>query len=567
MSSEATARSAWEPLRLPLFRALWLATLVSNVGTWMHDIGAGWLMTSLTSSPVMVAMVQAATALPVFFFAIPAGALSDIVDRRRYLLWVQGWMLLVAALLAALTLGGMTTPRLLVAMTAAMGAGAAMMMPAWAAVTPEIVPRDTLASAIALNSMGINVARAIGPALAGVIISMAGSGAVFALNALSFLGVMLVLRHWRREPDFSTLPAERFAGALRAGLRFARHAPALHAAVIRGAAFFLFASAAWALLPLVARGLPAGGPQAFGILVASIGAGAVAGAVLLPQLRGRVSRDVLVAGGAALYALTTLLLSLLDRLPLLALAMALSGLAWISVLSSLQVAAQLALPNWVRSRGLAVFMTVFMGSMALGSLLWGKLADLAGIDSALQASAMAMLLAIPLTARWKLGGQDALDLTPSMHWPSPQVHDGVNHDRGPVLVTLTYQVRPEAVPEFLELLRQLAHERRRDGAYIWNVYEHTERPNRFIETFGVESWLEHLRQHQRVTGADRDIQERIRKVLVDGTSPLVDHYVAPERPAGDTRMSAAAEIPEHRRGSRGAVPESAKIDPSNPTTP
>lgn len=529
MASQAAAGSAWEPLRIPLFRALWVATLVSNVGTWMHDVGAGWLMTSLTSSPVMVAMVQAATTLPVFFLAIPAGALADIVDRRRYLLIVQGWMLLVAALLAAFTIGGVTTPWLLLAMTAAMGAGAAMMMPAWAAVTPDIVPRDALAPAIALNSMGINVARAIGPALAGVIISVAGSGAVFALNAVSFLGVMLVLRRWRREPDFSELPAERFTGALRAGLRFARHAPALHAAVIRGAGFFLFASAAWALLPLVARNLTDGGPQAFGILVASIGTGAVGGAVLLPKLRSRISRDLLVAGAAALYALTIGLLSLLDDLTLLALAMALSGVAWIAVLSSLQVAAQMALPKWVRSRGLAVFMTVFMGAMALGSLVWGKLAELSSIDTALQIAAVAMLAAIPLTFRWRLAGQDTLDLAPSMHWPAPQVHEGVNHDRGPVLVTLEYQVRPEAVSEFLDLMREMARQRRRDGAYTWNVYEHTEHPCRFIETFGVESWLEHLRQHARVTGADRDIQERIHPLLVEGTRPRVDHYVAPER--------------------------------------
>jgi len=529
VSAEPTRQSAWAPLQIPLFRALWIATLVSNVGTWMHDIGAGWLMTSLSSSPVMVATVQAATTLPVFFLAVPAGALADIVDRRRYLLWVQGWMLLVAALLAAFTLGGMTTPWLLVAMTAAMGAGAAMMMPAWAAVTPEIVPRDTLASAIALNSMGINVARAIGPALAGVIISMVGSGAVFALNAFSFLGVMLVLKRWQREPDFSELPAERFAGALRAGLRFARHTPALHAAVVRGAAFFLFASATWALLPLVARGLPDGGPQAFGILVASIGAGAVAGAMLLPRVRPRVSRDRLVAAGAVLYAVTAVLLSLLHNMLVLALAMALAGVAWISVLSSLQVAAQMALPNWVRSRGLAVFMTVFMGSMALGSLLWGKVAELVGIHAALQIAAAAMLLAIPATYRWHLADQDALDLAPSMHWPAPQVHDGVNHDRGPVLVTLQYRVRSEAVPAFLGLMRQMARQRRRDGAYAWNVYEHTERPNQFIETFGVESWLEHLRQHERVTGADKALQERIQGLLVEGTQPRVDHYVAPVR--------------------------------------
>lgn len=351
----------------------------------MHDIGAGWLMTSLSPTPVMVALVQTATTLPIFFLAMPAGALSDILDRRRYLVVIQIWMGCVAAFLGFLTLSGLTTAWVLVALTFAMGVGTAMMMPAWAAVVPELVPRQELQPAIALNSLGINVARAIGPALAGVIVSLAGTGAVFVLNAVSYLGVIVVLVRWQRQAAPTGLPSERFLGAMRAGFRFARYAPELQAAVIRGLGFFLFASASWALLPLIARNLEAGGPQAFGILVGSIGAGAVAGAFVLPTLREKFSRDTLVAGATVLYAGALLVLATIDRLLPLTLAMAVSGMAWITVLSSLQVAAQMALPNWVRSRGLAVFMTIFMGSMALGSLLWGSVAQLYGIPQSLTA--------------------------------------------------------------------------------------------------------------------------------------------------------------------------------------
>ena len=522
--------SAWSPFRIPVFRWLWIATLVSNVGTWMHDVGAGWLMTSLSPSPVMVALVQTATTLPVFLLGLPAGALSDIVDRRRYLIAVQVWMGLVAAVLATLTFSGLTTAWTLVVLTFAMGVGTAMMMPAWAAVTPELVPRAELQPAIALNSLGINIARAIGPALAGVIVSFAGTGAVFLLNAISYLGVILVLSAWRREATRSTLPSERFFGALRSGARFARHAPELQAAVVRGVSFFACASASWALLPLVAKNLENGGPQAFGILVASIGAGAVAGAFMLPTLRAKLSRDALVAAASLLYAAAMAALAMLDGLIALCLAMAASGVAWIAVLSSLQVAAQMALPNWVRSRGLAVFMTAFMGSMAGGSLLWGTVAEATSISMALAIAAAGLIASVLLSWRWRLTGFDELDLSPSMHWPAPIVHDGIQQDQGPVLVTIAYEVVPEHEEAFLRAVRTLGHHRRRDGAFAWGVFEHTERRHRFIESFYVESWLDHLRQHERVTGADRLLQSEICELLVPGSEPQVEHYVAPAAP-------------------------------------
>ncbi len=527
--------SAWSPLRIPLFRTLWIATLASNIGTWMHDIGAGWLMTSLSPSPVMVALVQTATTLPIFFLAMPAGALSDIIDRRRYLIVVQVWMALAASVLGLLTLTGITTAWTLVALTLAMGVGMAMMMPAWAAVTPELVPRDQLQPAIALNSLGINVARAVGPALAGVIVSFAGTGAVFVLNAISYIGVIIVLLRWQRKVSQSELPSERFIGAMRSGFRFARHAPKLQAAVIRGFSFFLFASASWALLPLVAKNLVSGGPQAFGILVASLGAGAVGGAFILPKIREKLSRDVLVAAATMMYAAAMVALASLEHLAPLCLAMAVSGVAWISVLSSLQVAAQMALPNWVRSRGLAVFMMVFMGSMAAGSVFWGAVAEVTSISNSLTIAATGLVVAVGLSWRWRISGFEQADLTPSMHWPTPIVHEAVTHGRGPVLITIHYDVRPEEAFRFLDAIRTLGTHRRRDGAFAWGIFEDTERQNHFIESFYVESWLEHLRQHERVTDADRVLQSKIRELLTADTAPTVAHYVAPTLPATNSK--------------------------------
>src|SRR6266436_1435225 len=304
--TQGKTQSPWSPLRNTVFRNLWIASIVSNLGTWMHDVGAGWLMTSLSSSPLMVALVEAADSLPVMLLAMPAGALADIVDRRRLLIGVQIYFLFVVSALAMLTWLELTTPWALLSFTFAVAVGTALAMPAWAAVVPELVPRDDLQSAIALNSIAINVSRAIGPAIAGVLVATVGAWLVFALNALSCLGILAVLLHWRRERRKSALPAERFLSALRVGLRFITHTRSLQAVLIRGAAFFFFAAATWSLFPVIVRRELGRGPEVYGLLLTCIGAGAVAGAMLLPRLRARISRDALVAGSSALYALAAL---------------------------------------------------------------------------------------------------------------------------------------------------------------------------------------------------------------------------------------------------------------------
>lgn len=515
------------PLSQPLFRALWIATVVSNIGTWMHDAGAGWLMTGLSEAPIMVALVQAATTLPMFLFALPGGALADIVDRRRLLVFAQVWALACAGLLAVLTFAGMTGPIILLASTFAIATGAALSAPAFQAIVPELVPRPMLQQAVALNSLGINIARAIGPALGGFIIAAAGTSAVFALNALSVLGVMLVLMRWNRQAAPATLPAERFVGALRAGARYARHSPALKAVLVRSLGFFVFASALWAFLPIIARRELHLDATGYGALLGAMGVGAVLGAMLLPKLRPHVSPNGLTIAATLLFALVTLALSQVRSFLPAALTLAVGGMGWIAMLSSFNVAAQTAVPSWVKARALAVNLLVFQGAMAAGSTGWGWLAGHIGIPSTLVAAATGQVLALVLAARWRVAGDMAGNLAPSMHWPAPAVVTDAPLDRGPVMITVEYRIDPARVAEFTDAMQGLRRIRRRDGAMSWSLYEDAAEPGLMLESFVVESWLEHLRQHERVTHADQEDQALIHAFHLGPDRPIVRHLIAP----------------------------------------
>lgn len=528
-SIKGSSTSAWAPLHHKVFRTLWIASIFSNIGSWMHEVGAGWLMTSLAPSPLMVALVQAATSAPVFLLALPAGALADIVDRRRYLIASQIWMMVTAAILGVLTLAGMTTAPILLAFTFALGIGTAMMMPAWGAITPELVQRSELQAAIGLNTIGMNVSRSVGPALAGLIVATVGPWLVFILNAISFLAVIIALHRWQRTPKESELPAERVFGAIRAGLRYARHSPELRAVLIKGAAFFVFASASWALLPLIVRQELQRGPGTYGLFLACLGIGAIAGALLLPLARERLSRDKIVAGGTVLYLIAMLALAHSGNVYAAVVAMLITGAAWISVVSSLMAAAQTALPGWVRARGLALFWVVFMGGMATGSAIWGQTASWLGIPYALTVAAAGALLGIAATWRYRIGQHDVADLTPSMYWPAPMMADELEVDRGPVMVTVEYQVDPAKAEEFSKIMhQQMRRIRRRDGAFMWELFNDIENPDRIVECFMIESWLEHLRQHERVTIADQDVIERTRAFHLGSELPKVTHLVAGE---------------------------------------
>jgi predicted MFS family arabinose efflux permease len=523
---KASSASPWTPLRHKVFRMLWIASVVSNIGSWMHEVGAGWLMTSLAPSPLMVALVQAATTAPVFLLALPAGALADIVDRRRYLIASQVWMMIIAATLGILTLSGLTTAPILLFFTFALGIGTAMMMPAWGAITPELVQRGELQAAISLNTMGMNVARSIGPALAGVIVAVAGPGAVFILNAISFLAVIAALKTWQRPPSVSELPAERVFGAVRAGLRYARHSPELRAVLTRAAAFFVFASGSWALLPLIVRQQLNSGPGIYGLFLACMGIGAIAGALLLPYVHARISRDQTVAGATGLYSMAMLALAHSANVYAAGVAMLLTGAAWISVVSSIMTAAQTALPAWVRARGLALFWVVFMGGMAAGSALWGQAASWVGIPYALTAAAVGALIGIGATWRYRIGQHDVQDLSPSLYWPTPMTTDELEADRGPVMVTVEYWIDPARLAEFTTVMHQTRRLRRRDGAFMWELFGDIEHPGRMVECFMVESWHEHLRQHERATVADRETIEKTRSFHLGSEPPTVTHLVA-----------------------------------------
>jgi predicted MFS family arabinose efflux permease len=522
--------SSLAPFRERAFAVLWLATVVSNIGTWMQSAAAGWLMTSLDPAPFSVSLVQVASSLPLFVFALPAGAFADIVDRRRLLIFVQ---VMVTALVAAFGLMvylSWVTPTLLLAFTFLAGAAAASIMPAWQAIVPLLVPRRHLQPAVALNSVGLNVSRALGPAVAGIIISAWGIAAPFWVNGLTTTAVIAALIWWRPRDDGTQgrLPPEQFHRAINAGLRHARHNPHLRATLIRAGGFFLFASAYWALLPLVARYQVAGGPELYGILLGAIGAGAVAGAFGLPQLTRALGADRVVALGTA-GTVIALLLFAVARYWTIALAGSLiAGMSWIMVLATINVSAQVALPGWVRGRGLSIFGTVMFGSLSVGSAIWGEVAALGGLPAAHLLAGLGALIAVPMLWRWKLQTGAALDLTPSMHWPTPVLSGDVDADRGPVLVSVEYQVRPDDRGAFLEALVRLGSERQRDGAFEWEVFEDLSQAGRFLETFKLDSWVEHLRQHERVTNADREQQQLVHQFQQAGTAK-VTHLIAASR--------------------------------------
>jgi predicted MFS family arabinose efflux permease len=525
-TSSGKSASLVAAFRHPAFAVIWTATVISNVGGWMYSTASGWLMTSLDPDPLIVALVQTASTLPVFLLAIPAGALADIFDKRRFLIVVELLYTVLCVAYAAMVGLGLATPDNLLLFTFLIGAAGALTLPAWQAVVPQLVPKEDLTAAVAANSVGVNISRAIGPALGGAAIVGLGIVSPFWINAISDFAVIGALLWWRRpKASGAVLPPERLGGAITAGFRYARHSAALRATLIRAAGFFLFASTYWALLPLVARTQIASGPGLYGLLLGAIGAGAVGGAFLMPWLRAKLGPDFLVASGMLGTAATLALYGVAHDAGTALAASVLAGVSWIAVLATLAVSAQVALPDWVRGRGLALYTTVFFGCLTIASAIWGKVAAVLGLPAAHFIAAVGALVAIPLTWHWKLQAGTGVDLTPSAHWPAPITSYPIEQDRGPVLVTVEYRIRPQDRQEFLQILEQLGHERRRDGAYRWDVWDDAADEGRIVEAFLVASWTEHLRQHERVTNADRLVQECVDRFHL-GDGPKVTHYIA-----------------------------------------
>jgi MFS family permease len=524
-TDERSPDTAWSPFRHTIFSVLWAATVLSNVGSWMQNAAAGWLMTNLSPQPFEVALVQAATTLPMFLFSLPAGALADIIDRRRLLITVQIAAVAIAALFAIFVWLNWVTPNWLLTFMFLSGIATVLAMPAWQAIVPQLVPKEDLRSAVALNGVGLNISRAVGPALAGLAIGALGMAAPYWINALSTFAVIGALIWWRPpQPIAQSLPAERFVSAIRSGLRYARYNPDLRATLIRAAGFFPLASVYWALLPLLVRAQIAGGPEIYGILLGAIGTGAVCGAFALPAV-ARLGADRVVAG-ATLGTALALALFAFAREPATALiACFLAGICWVAAIATLNVSAQFALPGWVRGRGMAMFATMQFAGLAVGSIVWGQAAQGIGLPAVHIIAAIALIASVPLLRRWRLQTAAGIDLAPSMHWPAPLLSHDIEPDRGPVLVTVEYSVAAADRAAFLAEMAKLASERRRDGAYDWGIYEDAAKAGVFVETFHVDSWLEHMRQHQRITNADRVLQDAVHSFHAEGT-PAVRHLIA-----------------------------------------
>jgi MFS family permease len=526
--------SAWAPLGQPAFRALWIAGLVSNFGALMHEVGEGWLMTSLSRSPLHVAMLQAADGVAMLLLALPAGTLADIVDRRRLAIGTQLWLFFFTALMAILTATGVMTPSLLVTLAFAMGLGSAVDEPIWQSLTSETVPRRLLAAAITLGGVSINLARALGPALGGLVVGAAGPAATFALNAATFLWVAFGLARSRRAPRTSTMPAERWIGGMLAGLRYVRHSPALVSAFVRCACVVAPASCLTALLPLYARADLHLSSASFGILLGCMGVGALVAAWALPRVREKLSPDPLLAAAALVFAGALVGLYFSRSLAPAAVGMFVAGTGWMAMLSSLNVSVQMATASWVQTRVLAVYLVIFQGAIAAGSLTWGALASRIGTRGAFIAGAGSLIALLVARFRFPLPATEG-DFTPTLHWPTPKLVCQPTEDDGPVLILIEYQVPAEHSVKFAHALRALERHRRRDGAIEWSYYRDTEKPTRWLETYVTENWGEHLRQHARVTADDRTAENHARSLIEPGTQLIIRHFIS-----GDSHGTATA---------------------------
>lgn len=530
--NEGERLSSWSPLKYKIFRWIWIANVVSNVGTWMQNTAMAWVMATLDPSPVMVALVQTASSFPIFLLAIPAGAMADVVDRRRIIIVTQIWMLAAAAALGVLALLDLTTPWTLLLLVLALGVGNALNAPAWQAIIPELVPRNQIHSAVALNSAGFNLARSVGPAIGGFVLVLLGAGPTFMFNAVSFLGVILVLFMWKRMPMESTLPAERILAAMRTGIRFVRYAPALQSVFLRALCFIFCASSLMALMPLFALDYLGAGPGEYGLLLGAFGLGAVGGASAFQWITRKIPLGKLAVATNVIFAGATSFIAVVHVFLLDCVGMFIAGVAWLVLLSNFNGSVQAIVPAWVRGRCLAVYMLIFFGGMAAGSTVWGAVGHYCGVDVALHISAAGLVVSLLLTIRFKLISGTDLDLRPSVHWPVPAVTLEPAPDEGPVMVTVEYKVDPADWRGFGLALRRLRRARMRDGAFSWSVFVDLAQPGVYRETFLVESWLEHLRMHERQTVEDRAIQRNVKKFHKEASEPKVRHFLAKTLPDG-----------------------------------
>jgi MFS family permease len=511
----------------PAFAVVWAASTCALIGIAMYDTTAGWLMTTLDLDPFDVSLLHAATTLPIFLFTLPAGAIADIVDPRRTIIAVSYAIAALIAVFAALVSADFTSPLLLLLTTFALSAAWSLNHPAWLSLVPALVPKSSIPAAIAANGIGYNVSRTIGPALGGLIIMKLGVAAPFWIFVAANLAVIAALTWWRAPTkQTASLPAERLTSALRTGVRHAANNRLLWATLVRTLAIYPFNAAYWGLLPLIAR-RTGEGAQHYGLLFSAISVGAILGSLKQEKLRERLGADRLVALGTILMAASLTLFAFAHELELALSACLVAGVAWVINLTCLFTSAQNVLPDWVRGRGLALFLSVIFGTMTLCSAAWGDIAANTGLSAALLLAAAGAIIGIPLTWRWTLEQGAALDLSPSQHWGKPEPHEEIDNDRGPVLVKIEYRIDPKDRAAFLRALDELGYERRRDGAFAWGIFEDAGADGRYEETYLIESWLELMRLRERVTNADRMLEDEIREMLT--APPRIEFLIAAER--------------------------------------
>ena len=511
------------------FAVVWLASGVALVGISMYDTASGWLMTTLALDPLDVSLVHAATNLPMFLFTLPAGALADIVDPRRLILYNSCGLALLVVAFASLVSLGLTSPTVLLLTTFLVSALWSVNAPSWLAILPALVPKSDLAGAIAANGVAYNLSRTVGPTLGGMAIVHSGLSTPFWAFAATNVVVVAALLWWRAPPkETASLPAERLTGAVRTGVRHALNNRLFRATLVRTLAVYPFAAAYFGLMPVIARG-SGQGVEHYGLLLSMISAGALAGSFGHRYLRGFLNLDQLVTVGSIGTAAALALFAWGHTFEILLGASFCAGAAWVVVLTSLYTSAQNVLPQWVRGRGLAIFLTVTFGAVAVSSAIWGQAAATFGLDHALLASAVGALLAIPLTWPWKLQNAEAVDLTPSRHWKRPDAIEDIADDRGPILVKIEYWIEPKDRDPFLRAIDELGEQRRRDGALAWGVFEDMAEFGRFEEAYLIESWLELMHFRERVTRDDRQIEDEIRDMLKK--PPHIEFLVAPDREA------------------------------------
>ena len=520
--------SALSPLRYPVFRGIWAATTISHLGGLIQLVGASWLMTSIAPSADMVALVMASVNLPIMLLSLVAGAMADNFDRRKVMLGAQIFMLVVSVALAVCTWSGWITPWLLLLFTFLIGCGAAFNTPAWQASVGDMVPRVELPGAIALNSMGFNMARSVGPAIGGAIVAAAGAAAAFAVNAASYSALIAVLLRWRPPQPAQSLPRETLGIAVTAGVRYVAGSPAIRRVLVRSAVFCIGASAVGALMPMVAKDLIGGGPLTYGLLLGAFGVGAVAGAMGNTKLRQTLSTEAIVRWASIGFAVAAAIAGLSTQLLVTMAALLVAGSGWLLALSTFNVAVQMSAPRWVVARAVSIYQMAAFGGLAAGSWLWGEVAAKESITLALL-TASVVLLACAALGYWRpLAQTEELDLDPQRHWKEPSTVVPVDARTGPVVISIEYIIRPADVPKFLGVMVERRRVRRRDGARSWRLLRDLADPEIWIERYETPTWLDYVRHNSRRTQHDAAISERLRALHCGPDAPRVRHML--ERP-------------------------------------